>query len=63
MRLSARARRLRESAELSSQVADDVRKQFDAGLRAAAASSAMSMRAAAGVLTALADTLARRHTP
>jgi hypothetical protein len=54
---------LRESAELSGEAADAVRKQFDANLKAAAASSAMFTRAAAGVLAAIADTLERKQQP
>ena len=56
---TAIGRQLRESADLSGEVADAVRNQFDAGLKAAAASSAMFTRAAAGVLAAVADRLER----
>jgi len=57
---TAIGRQLRESAGLSGEAADAVRKQFDAGLHAAAASSATFTRAAAGVLAAIADTLERK---
>ena len=60
---TAIGRQLRESADLSGEVADAVRKQFDAGLKAAAASSAMFTRAAAGVLAAIADRLERKQKP
>jgi hypothetical protein len=58
---TAIGRQLRESAGLSGEAADAVRKQFDAGLNAAAASSATFTRAAAGVLAAIADTLERKQ--
>lgn len=54
---TAVGRQLRESAELSGQMAHAVREQFKAGMEAAAASGAMFSRAAAGVLAGIAEAL------
>ncbi|MGZ8231178.1 MAG: DUF6781 family protein [Burkholderiales bacterium] len=60
---TAVGRQLRESAALSGQFAEAARKQFESGIKAVAASSALIARAAAGVLAGIADTLEskRKH--
>lgn len=58
---TAVGRQLRESAELSGQMAHAMREQFRAGMEAAATTGAVFSRAAAGVLAGIADALDPKH--
>ena len=58
---TAVGRQLRESAELSGQMAHAMREQFRAGMEAAATTGSVFSRAAAGVLSGIADALDPKH--